>query len=224
MSLRDVLKKHGTPFSKELGIDLESRKSSEIFKWFLASILFGKPIGEMIVKKTYKTFEERSITDHEAILGAGWDFLVQTLDEGGYVRYDFSTADKLLNIMETLQRKYRGDLNELHDVASDSRDLEKRLMEFHGVGEVTTKIFLRELRGIWEKADPEPTKLEVLAGKNLRLMKKGDKGELRKSAGKLKIPVVNLEVALLRIGKDFCRKDRCEICDLAECCKGCVRR
>ncbi|MBU2617089.1 MAG: hypothetical protein KKI07_00210, partial [Euryarchaeota archaeon] len=191
---------------------------------FLASILFGKPIGEMIVKKTYKTFEERSITDHEAILGAGWDFLVQTLDEGGYVRYDFSTADKLLNIMNDLRGRYHGNLNDLHDVASDSRDLEKRLMEFHGVGEVTTKIFLRELRGIWEKADPEPTKLEVLAGKNLRLMKKGSRGELMKSAGKLKIPVVNLEVALLRIGKDFCKKKRCDVCDLAECCKRCVRR
>jgi hypothetical protein len=30
------------------------------------------------------------------ILKTGWDDLVKILDEGGYTRYDFKTADRLL--------------------------------------------------------------------------------------------------------------------------------
>lgn len=216
MTLRDTLKKYATPFSKELEIDL--RKRLGVFQWFLAALLFGKRINETIAKNTYKTFEKCALTSPDAILEAGWDGLVKALDEGGYVRYDFSTADKLLDIAKTLKQKYDGDLNKLHDAASGAEDLEKRLMEFNGVGEVTVQIFLRELRNIWSKADPQPSHLEALAGKRLGLMKVGNKDELKKAAEELHIPVVNLEVALLRIGKDFCRKKRCEICDFKGWC------
>ncbi len=216
MTLRDALKKYATPFSEELGIGLH--RCPGIFKWFLAAILFGKRINETIAKNTYKTFEKRALTSPDAILEAGWDGLVQALDEGGYVRYDFSTADKLLDIAKMLKQKYDGDLNKLHDVASGAEDLERRLMEFNGVGEVTAQIFLRELRDIWDKADPKPSHLEVLAGKRLGLMKVGNKDELKKAAEKLHMPVVNLEVALLRVGKNFCRKKKCEICDFKGWC------
>jgi hypothetical protein len=39
--------------------------------------------------------------------------------------------------------------------------LERRLEEFRGVGPVCISIFLRELRGIWEKAKPEPSAAAV---------------------------------------------------------------
>ena len=32
----------------DLGIDLASRKEEELFKWFLACLLFGKPIQTSI--------------------------------------------------------------------------------------------------------------------------------------------------------------------------------
>lgn len=44
----------------------------------------------------------------------------------------------------------------LHEAARDSRDLERWLLAFNGVGPVTVNIFLRELRPYWAKADPEP--------------------------------------------------------------------
>jgi len=48
----------GKEFSTSLGIDLTQNNSDEIFKWFLASILFGARISETIVTKTYKEFEK----------------------------------------------------------------------------------------------------------------------------------------------------------------------
>ena len=82
-------------YSEDLGIDLST--PSGRFKWFIASILFGARISEQIAANTYRCFEAASIIDApDKITAAGWDRLVETLDAGGYVRYDFSTATKLL--------------------------------------------------------------------------------------------------------------------------------
>ena len=42
----------GKKFSTSLSIDLIQKNSAEIFKWFLAPILFGARISEAMVIKT----------------------------------------------------------------------------------------------------------------------------------------------------------------------------
>ena len=144
-------------YSEELGIYLKENNDKEIFKWFLASILFGGRISETIAKNTYKTFEKYNLLESRKILKAGWDFLVNPImREGGYVRYDEKTSTQILKNCETLLQKYRGSLKELHKEAQDSKDLEDKLTGFYGIGPITTNIFLRELRPFWEKANPEP--------------------------------------------------------------------
>ena len=76
--------------------------------------------------------------------------------EGGYVRYDESKSRKILSACRMLVERYGGRLSRLHAAAHGSRDLERRLMDFYGVGPVTVNIFLRELRPYWRKADPAP--------------------------------------------------------------------
>jgi len=143
-------------YSEELGIKLNERKDDEIFKWFLASILFGARISETIAKNTYKTFEKYRLLTPRKILDAGWAFLVNPImREGGYVRYDGKTSTQVLKNCETLLKKYNGRLNELHEKVKDSNDLENRLLEFYGIGPITVNIFLRELRPFWKKADPK---------------------------------------------------------------------
>ncbi|MFZ3062856.1 MAG: hypothetical protein WA148_03810 [Actinomycetota bacterium] len=171
MSKKAVVKRlmedWGGRFSAELGIDLELHHSEEIFKWFLASILFGTRIGQHVAMQTYREFVKRGVLTPDDILRTGWDGLVEILDAGGYVRYDYRTATKLLDIAEMLNKRCDGDLNQLHEEATEPRDLESKLMEFKGVGPVTANIFLRELRGIWEKADPLPGNLVITAARNL---------------------------------------------------------
>jgi len=98
----------GETYSKSLGINLLSRGSDEIFKWFLASLLFGARISKSIARKTYKEFEKKKIVSPEKIMDTGWDGLVAILDEGGYVRYDFKTATKLLEITGNFLKEYKG--------------------------------------------------------------------------------------------------------------------
>lgn len=144
-------------YSEELGIDLSGKDSQEIFKWFLASILFGARISETIAKNTYKTFEKYDLLSPKKILEKDRGYLINPImREGGYVRYDGKTSDQVLRNCKKLLEDYNGDLNELHQKARDSRDLENRLLEFHGIGQVTVNIFLRELRPYWKKANPKP--------------------------------------------------------------------
>ena len=149
--------KRSALYSEELGIDLRRAADEELFKWFLASILFGTRITETIAKNTYRSFERHHLLEPRKILEAGWDFLVNpVMREGGYVRYDEKTSTKILKICQTLLTEYGGSLKELHKRSSDSYDLENRVMQFYGVGPVTTNIFLRELRPFWRKSNPEP--------------------------------------------------------------------
>src|ERR1700694_5450971 len=136
--------------AKELGIDLASKQETEYFKWFLASLLFGKPIQQEVAKRTYFEFVKEGLVTPEAIRQAGWDKLVEVLDRGHYVRYDFSTATKLLDVSKALKEKY-GTLGALLKQSETLEELSSRLQEFKGVGPKTVEIFLRDMGPVLEK-------------------------------------------------------------------------
>ncbi len=131
-------------YSTELGINLKSGREEELFKWFLACLLFGKPIQQEVARRTYLEFVRAGLITPERILEAGWDELVRVLDRGHYVRYDFSTATKLLDVCRMLKEKY-GTLTTLISQSRSRKDLEKRLLEFKGVGPKTVEIFMRDM-------------------------------------------------------------------------------
>lgn len=219
VSLKGFVETYGRRYSELMGIRLGRGEDDEVFKWFLASLLFDAPISESAAMKTYICFEKHGVLSADKILRTGWEGLVEILDDGGYTRYDFKTADKLLEVANSLVRAYGGSLSRVHGLASDARDLERKLKDLgKGVGDVTVSIFLRELREVWEKADPYPTDLEVLAGERLGILKNGFGGEeaLKRfkvfwtKNGVARKSFVHFETALLRLGKE-CRKGKCSI-------------
>lgn len=189
-------------YSEELGIDLKKEKGRS--KWFLASILFGKRISADIAKDTYEGFEGSGITSPREILEAGWSKLVKVLDSGGYVRYDFSTARKLLRISGRLKEKY-GSLEKMYKSAEDSEDLERKLLEFKGIGPTTVNIFLRELRSIWEKADPKVSTPAIDLAKKLGMERRHE--------------IKPFESSLVRLHLEYCKVKQCQNCPVNDCCK-----
>ena len=135
-------------YAKELGIDLSSKQEAEYFKWFLACLLFGKPIQQEVAKRTYFEFVNDGLTNPDAIIQAGWDKLVEILDKGHYVRFDYSTATKLLDVCRALKEKYGTITNLLKQVQSID-ELSSHLQEFKGIGQKTAKIFLRDIRPVF---------------------------------------------------------------------------
>jgi endonuclease III len=185
-------------YSEELGLDLN--KPEDRFKWFLASILFAKRISSKIAKKTFKRLQEEGLVTPEAVLNAGWDRLVEVLDSGGYVRYDFSTATNLLDVSKKLLEEF-GSIDEVHNRAKSSRQLEELLAGFRGVGPAGVNIFLRELRGIWSKADPEPSKLAVETARRLGVKR-----------------IREVESQLVKLNLEYCKRKACEACPVSRTC------
>jgi hypothetical protein len=201
MEISELIERYGTPYSEELGIRLGRCDAESIFKWFLASLLFGARISEAIAAKTYRKFVEAGVTSAAKVLEKGYWGLVELLDAGGYVRYDFKTADKLLGVCANLYSLYRGDMNELHSRAKDSTDLERRIKSLgKGIGDVTLSIFLREMRWCWGKAKPRATPLERAAMKKLGIK------DVEKFAEERGVDIVRLETALVRLGKELRRR------------------
>ncbi len=134
--------------ARRLGIDLASKSEEELFKWFLACLLFGKPIQTEIAERAWHELMVARLTSPTAVLHAGWDKLVSLLDRAHYVRYDFSTATKLLEVCQELERRY-GTLTSLLVQAKTATELSRRLQEFKHIGPVTARIFVRDIRLIW---------------------------------------------------------------------------
>ena len=135
-------------YARRLGISLASRREEELFKWFLACLLFGKPIQTEIAERACAELIAAKLTSPQAVLRAGWDRLVALLDRAHYVRYDFSTATKLLSVCRELMERY-GSVTELLGQSSTPQELSRRLQELKYIGPVTARIFLREVCPIW---------------------------------------------------------------------------
>ena len=125
----------------------------------------------------------------------------EILDEGGYTRYDFSTADRLLEVFGNLEKRYGGDLTRLYKESKTGAEVEANLKRLgKGIGDTTVSIFLRDMRHVWRRVEPKPTPLVTLALETLKVR------DLEGYAKKHEMDVVRLETALLRYSKDFLKK------------------
>jgi hypothetical protein len=136
-------------YSEQLGLDLAN--SADWFPWFVSASLFAKPIPAATALRTASLLLESGVRSPRRVERTGWEGLVRILDQGGYVRYDFSTADKLLEIARCL-----GDPELFPTLARELSypKVSERLTRIRGVGPKTVEIFIRELQGHWNSSPP----------------------------------------------------------------------
>ncbi|KAK2777831.1 hypothetical protein FQN53_002055 [Emmonsiellopsis sp. PD_33] len=124
----------------------EEPRTSDPFKWLLAALLVSKPIQQSVAVNTYHTLvDTHHIASPDAILDAGWDRLVQILDEGHYTRFDFSTATKLLDVARGVKEfGGGGGGGEGFEglIRAGKGEVGRRLLAFKGVGPVMVGNFL----------------------------------------------------------------------------------
>ena len=197
VEVKKIVQDMGEPYSIMLGIDL--KKGEDAYsKWFLAAFLYAKPIREESATKTYLVFESHGLTTARAITDTTWDKLVELLGKGGYTRYDDSTATRLLAIFGHLLDEYGGRLSQLYKDSKDSRDLEVRIRDLgKGIGPVTISVFLRDMRMVWPRADPEPTPRVRETAKALGI------DDVKKYAGSHNMDLIRLETALHRYSRQM---------------------
>lgn len=142
----------GGRFSTELGIHVEAGEA-EVARWFLAATLFGTRIPTTIAERTFHVLDDAGVTVATA-RSFSWDDLVELLDRGGYVRYDYKTATRLHVLCDALVDRYGGRVGAISRRARTTGELEEALDALPGWGPVTIGVFLRELRGVWPRAAP----------------------------------------------------------------------
>ena len=130
-------------YAEDFGLDV-TLGDDDLFRWFLLSYLFGKPIQSTVAAQTWQIFIDRKIDSPWAILNLSHRQLVNILDEGRYTRYDEVTARGMRRCMEQLVSDYEGSLVLMFDSSEDEAQFSKRLQELYGVGPKTAEIFMRE--------------------------------------------------------------------------------
>ncbi|KIQ07053.1 DNA methylase [Pseudomonas fluorescens] len=131
--------------ASELGIELKPGDDGSLFKWFIASFLMGKRIQAPIAAQAYKVIVEQQGRDTARKLQHCTSReLVAMLGRAHYVRYDETTAQRLLDLSAKLNAEYAGKITHMRSASESREAFEKRLGAFDGVGPKTIEIFMRD--------------------------------------------------------------------------------
>ena len=189
----------GGRYSAELGIDVAAG-DAEIERWFLAATLFGTRISARIAERTFRGLAAAGLARVAQVRKVPEDELVGLLDAGGYARYDFRTAARLLRLSEVVCDRFGGQVASVSHRGPSYPELHAMLDALPGWGDVTVRLFLRELRGVWPGAQPPLDDRAAAAARHLGLLTAGavlsDLAGLAKAAG---LDLRELESGLVRL-------------------------
>ena len=130
---------------RDLGFEVQPRDEASLFRWFLASFLFGNRISQAVAAQTWRVLVvTHGLDTPRRLCACSHRELVRMLGEGGYRRYDESTARRLARLGRTLVDDYGGRVLGIAEHADDRADFERRVLAFDGIGPVTLRIFMRE--------------------------------------------------------------------------------
>lgn len=133
--------------AQQLGLKpgLDGAQEEALFKWMLASFLFGKPIQQSVAERAYRVIVEQHRLDTPTkLVGCSQHELVRMLGQARYVRYDLSTAERLLKLGRKLLDEYDGKLTTMRQQSLGPDDFAHRLLAFEGIGPKTAEIFMGE--------------------------------------------------------------------------------
>ena len=129
----------------DLRIDLLDSNEAGLFKWLLASFLMGKRIQGAVAARAYQVIVEQHQRDTpQKLAHCTHRQLVVMLGQAHYVRYDETTASRLLSLASKLNNEYAGKVSNIAKASADRQAFEKRLSAFDGIGPKTIEIFMRE--------------------------------------------------------------------------------
>jgi endonuclease III len=129
----------------DMNISLDPVTEEGLFKWLLASFLMGKRIQAEIAAEAFRVIADKHQRDTpRKLANCTHRQLVAMLGEAHYVRYDETTAERLLALAKKLNEEYAGKISKIVEASADRADFERRLAEFEGIGPKTVEIFMRE--------------------------------------------------------------------------------
>jgi hypothetical protein len=197
-----VVDRLGGRYSAELGIDVDAG-DAEVERWFVAATLFGTRISAPVAERTFRVLSEAGLARLGQARHIPTEGLIACLDEGGYTRYDFRTADRLQALSEVIGERYDGQAAVIGQTFTTYPELRQALDVLPGWGPVTIELFLRELRGVWPGAQPPLDRRAAAGASHLGLLgpdrAKPDFLRLAQLAAECHLDPRDLESGLVRL-------------------------
>lgn len=130
--------------AEDLGLDLSTGRADQLFRWFLASLLFGRPVQQSVSAETWRVLIRHGLTSPGRFADYDREGLRALLDEGHYARIDYIMTDELHDVMRIVKSDH-GSVSALVKRAESRAALKAALLELKGIGPTTAGIFLREI-------------------------------------------------------------------------------
>lgn len=135
--------------AEDLNINIGSRQERDLFDWLMCVILFSKPVQQELAGEAFQILKKHKVDSPDGLKKAGWQKIVNMLGEAHYVRYDESTATRLLEASDKIREDYDGRLRNLVDSCDSPATLKRRIQEFKGIGPKGADIFMREVKPVY---------------------------------------------------------------------------
>ncbi|MFF0725343.1 endonuclease [Streptomyces sp. NPDC004134] len=149
-----LLDGYGTTYAEDAGIRLRNTPQP-LYRLLVLSSLLSAPIRAAAAVGAARALFHAGMGSPRRMADATWRRRVVVLGEGGYRRYDESTATRLAEGARLLLDTYGGDLRGLRREADgDTARMGGLLQQFPGLGPAGAAIFLREVQGVWPEAAP----------------------------------------------------------------------
>src|SRR3954451_12378042 len=164
-----LLKVAGTTYAEEAGITLRD-KPMPLFQLLVLCMLASKPIGATIAVQAAREVFRAGLKTPKAVLAADRTTMIGAFGRAHYVRYDESSATRLVDIAVAVRDDYSSDLRRLATAGEcDTNSVKRLLKQFKGIGDTGADIFLREVQDVWPWARPYFDRRALTAARQLGL-------------------------------------------------------
>jgi hypothetical protein len=127
----------------DIGINVTTDQG--LFDWFLASLLFGRPVPQEAAASAFRKFKQDGWDSPGHFIADDHHPLWHELWEGDYHRMSSVMSAELRDVMRALISDYAGSVARLVRTSGTREDVSQRLQRFKGVGPKTAEIFMREV-------------------------------------------------------------------------------
>jgi endonuclease III len=167
--VRRLLDVAGTTYAAEARIKLGD-KPMPLFQLLVVCMLASKPIDAAIAMGAGRELFKAGLRTPKAVLASDRQAMIDAFGRAHYVRYDESSATRLVDMAERVRDEYAGDLRGLADRSQHDAAAAKRLLkDFKGIGDTGADIYLREVQDVWTWVRPYFDDRATAAAKQLGL-------------------------------------------------------
>ncbi|KAL4802351.1 hypothetical protein BDV18DRAFT_147345 [Aspergillus unguis] len=135
--------------------DALSGSSDTVLAMLMDAMLKSRPLSHELTDRTLRKLVEVGYHDINKLGNATWEERAMVLKDGGYNRYREQGSTNLGKLVEFVNEKYDGDLNNLLEEAGHDPQKTKQLVkEVHGLGDLGVELFFNNVQSVWPAIAP----------------------------------------------------------------------